>query len=67
MLNFLRVGFPEPTSKPGLEPAQGRVQIYTANGEPVSGLISIKLECAEDRSHWRATLVMEVNVSGKPD
>ncbi|MFJ0733946.1 hypothetical protein WLV72_15650 [Bordetella bronchiseptica] len=55
---------PDPSGEPGLQECRG-VQLYTADGTPISGLVAVKLESSTDRPIWRATLVMDINVSGK--
>lgn len=65
MDSFLRLVLPEPNGKPGLQDCYG-VRLYTADGQPISGLMAVKLESSATSPIWRATLVMEVNVSGKP-
>ncbi|KCV58185.1 hypothetical protein L504_3657 [Bordetella bronchiseptica F2] len=42
------------------------MQLYTADGMPIAGLVAVTLESSTDRPIWRATLVMDINVSGKP-
>ncbi|MGY0728147.1 hypothetical protein [Bordetella bronchiseptica] len=64
MENFLRLVVPDPSGEPGLQECRG-VQLYTADGTPISGLVAVKLESSTDRPIWRATLVMDINVSGK--
>lgn len=65
MDNFLRLVLPDANGKPGLQDCSG-VRLYTADGQPISGLVAVKLESSATSRIWRATLVMEVNVSGKP-
>lgn len=65
MDKFLRLVVPDPSGEPGLQECLG-VQLYTADGEPISGLVAVTLESSTDRPIWRATLVMDINVSGKP-
>ena len=43
------------------------IRLYTADGAPIPGLVAVKLEAGTDEPIWRATLIMDVNVSGKPD
>ncbi len=65
MDNFLRLVLPEPNGQPGLQSCY-EMRLYTADGLPISGLIGVKLESTPDCPIWRATLVMDINVSGKP-
>ncbi|ULX63251.1 hypothetical protein HRK08_03465 [Bordetella pertussis] len=60
----MRLVVPDPSGEPGLQECCG-VQLYTADGMPISGLVAMKLESSTDRPIWRATLVMDINVSGK--
>ncbi|AMG88518.1 hypothetical protein [Bordetella bronchiseptica] len=66
MGNFLRLVLPTPTDAPGLQDCRG-IRLYTADGAPIPGLVAVKLEAGTDEPIWRATLIMDVNVSGKPD
>ncbi|AXT88344.1 hypothetical protein ACLRAE_19510 [Bordetella bronchiseptica] len=65
MHKFLRLVVPDPSGDPGLQECRG-VQLYTADGMPIAGLVAVTLESSTDRPIWRATLVMDINVSGKP-
>ncbi|BEG78470.1 hypothetical protein [Achromobacter xylosoxidans] len=65
MDKFLRLVLPAPDGKPGLQSCHG-AQLCTADGQPIAGLIDVKLEATGDSPFWRATLVMDINVSGKP-
>ncbi|CAB3922323.1 hypothetical protein [Achromobacter deleyi] len=66
MDKFLRLVLPEPNGKPGLQTCH-QMRLYTADGQPISGLIGVTLEGCAENPIWRATLVMDINVSGKPD
>lgn len=62
---FLRLVLPAADGKPGLQSAGG-IQLRTVDGQPVHGLMAVRLETSFDDKLWTATLRLRVNVSGEP-